>query len=210
MGTNLINKNDVILFQGDSITDAGRQKDNPAALGHGYAMITAGWMLAKSPELNLKFINRGISGNRTCDLVARWDADCIAIKPNLVSIMIGVNNSWHRYTKNALTADNVFESEYRVILTRVKKELPGTKIVILNPFLSDVPKIMHLHEDLDPKIQIVNKLAKEFADVHIPLDKMFRDAITKQPPEYWAADGVHPTVAGHAFIAQAWLNAVAG
>ncbi len=199
--------NDLILFQGDSITDAGRDKNDSSHLGCGYARVAASMLGAKHPELRPRFLNRGVSGDRTKDLVARWQDDCLSIKPDVLSIMIGINNVWRRYDQNDPTDVSTFEFEYRAVLARSRKS--GIReILLLEPFIVPVSKEWELRrEDLDPKIQIVRRLAREFQAYLVPLDGIFAAACTQAAPEYWAADGVHPTAAGHGLIADAWLNA---
>jgi len=197
-----------ILFQGDSITDAGRGK--PPGLGNGYARIASDILLSQLPELGLAPMNRGISGNRAKDLVERWDRDCIELKPDVVSIMIGVNDTWRAFDSNDPTTAEAFEESYRTILDRTRAEL-GAKIVVIEPFvLPCPPDRVAWRADIDPKIAAVRRLAREFADVYVPLDGILAEACTRVAPEYWAADGVHPTGAGHAFIALEWLKAVTG
>lgn len=111
-------EDELILFIGDSITDCRRDKAIPDTLGMGYAGMVAGRLGLDHAELNLRFLNRGVNGDRTCDLLARWDADCISLKPDWVSILVGVNNTWRRYDHNDPTPDDQFESEYRELLQR--------------------------------------------------------------------------------------------
>ncbi|MCF7817423.1 MAG: SGNH/GDSL hydrolase family protein [Kiritimatiellales bacterium] len=203
-------KNDVILFTGDSITDCDRNRNAPDSLGMGYAGMVAGRLGADHPELNLRFINRGISGDRTCDLLRRWDAECIGLEPDWVSILVGVNNTWRRYDHNDPTPDAVFEDEYRLLLKRLADETKA-KVVICSPFLLPTnPQVIAMREDLDPKIAIVKKLAADFGAAWVDFDLVFVAALGRHIPAYWASDGVHPTVAGHALMADAWIRMVAG
>jgi lysophospholipase L1-like esterase len=203
-------KNDLILFTGDSITDCGRNRSDPQSLGEGYVSMVAGRLGLKHPEQNLRFRNTGISGDRTCDLLARWDHDCIALQPDWVSILVGINNTWRRYDSNDPTPNDVFESEYRALLTRVKRET-SAKIVICSPFLVHVDAgIGHMREDLDPKIRMIRRLATEFEAIWVDFDAAFVSAQQRHIPSYWAGDGVHPSVAGHALIAETWLGIVVG
>lgn len=205
-----IEKGMKILFQGDSVTDAGRNRDLSGDLGKGYPQFIAGLFTAAHPDLNITFLNRGISGNRAKDLVERWTEDAIALRPDIVSILIGINDTWRRYDSNDPTSAEVFEAGYRTVLTRVRDEI-GARIVMLEPFVLPVPEDRKAwREDLDPKIVAVRKLATEFDALLLPLDGLFAKLATQSRPEIWAADGVHPTPAGHAAIAQAWLQAVAG
>ncbi len=206
----MICADDLVLFQGDSITDAGRDRHNDADLGWGYAALIAAWFSAAWPEKRVRFVNRGISGNRAKDLLARWSSDCLALKPNLVSILIGINDTWRRYDSNDPTSVEEFAASYRAILTQTREQL-AARLVICEPFLLPVPDDRRAWRvDLDPKIAAVRELAREFGAVYIPLDGLFAQASTRREPAFWAADGVHPTLAGHALIAQAWLKAVMG
>lgn len=197
-----------VLFQGDSITDCDRSRDDLKCLGHGYPMFIASRYLAKHPEYPVEFINRGVSGDRSCDLKTRWDKDCIEIQPDLVSILVGINDVWRRYDNNEPTSVDQFADNYHDILTRTV-ESTDAGIIILEPFVLPVMKAQDAwREDLDPKIQVVRALAREFDASLIPLDGLFAQAATKREPKFWSADGVHPTFEGHALIAQAWLDAV--
>jgi len=203
----LIKDGMTVLFQGDSITDCGRNDDS-FGMGLGYVMRVASDFTVKFPHLNVKFINRGIGGNRVCDLVARWDEDCIALKPDIVSILIGINDVWRRYDNNDSTTVENFKAQYHDILTRTKRET-NAQIIICEPFVLPCPDDrIKWREDLDPKIQAVRELAREFGAIYIPLDGIFAAASTRQASEVWANDGVHPTPAGNALIADAWLKAV--
>lgn len=202
-----LHTNDLILFQGDSITDAGRDKEDSSHLGSGYARLVASMLGATHPELRPRFLNRGVSGNRTKDLVARWQDDCLAIKPDVLSIMIGINNVWRRYDQNDPTDVSTFETEYRSILVGAR-ETGIREIMLLEPFIVPVSQEWEARrEDLEPKIQVVRRLAREFEARLVALDGIFAAACTQAPPEYWAPDGVHPTAAGHGLIANAWLDA---
>ncbi len=203
-------KDDLILFIGDSITDCGRDRNDLASLGMGYAAMLAGRLGLERAELNLRFLNRGIGGDSTCHLLARWDEDCIELKPDWVSILIGVNNTWRRYDQNDPTQDGVFSTECRELLEHVQNET-STKIVICSPFLLHTdPSIEKMREDLDPKIGILRKLAEEFGAIWVDFDAAFVAAKGRQIPSYWAFDGVHPTMAGHALMANAWMQTVVG
>ncbi|MHC4592324.1 MAG: SGNH/GDSL hydrolase family protein [Planctomycetota bacterium] len=205
---NLIEQNAVVLFQGDSITDAGRDRDNPSDLGRGYAMIAAAWFSALYPERRVSFLNRGIGGNRVVDLTNRWQCDCIELKPTWVSIMIGINDVWWRYEGAEATSAGQYESRYHDILRPVKDQLRA-RLVLCEPFvLPTAPDRERWREDLDPKIEVVRKLAREFGALLVSLDGVFAEACARREPEFWAADGVHPSPAAHALIARVWLQTV--
>ncbi len=208
MEKRLIKQGDTVLFQGDSITDAGRDRSNGADLGRGYALMAAGWFNALFPELGAKFLNRGISGNRVKDLQARWQQDCVDLQPDWVSIYIGINDCWRRYDREDPTSVETFAAGYRDLLERTS-QMTKAKIVMLEPFVLPVPEDRkQWREDLDPKINIVRELAREFGAHLVPLDGLFAQASTKASSADWAPDGVHPSPAGHALIARAWLQAM--
>ncbi|MBP6963213.1 MAG: SGNH/GDSL hydrolase family protein [Armatimonadetes bacterium] len=205
----LIEDDAVVLFQGDSITDAGRGRGNDPSLGTGYPNMIAAWFNATHPEKNVRFLNRGISGNRVTDLEARWKADCLDLKPTWLSILIGINDVWRRYDSSDPTSVEEYEDGYRRILTRVKEDTANPRLIVLEPFvLPTPPDRMAWREDLDPKIQAARSLAREFDAIYVPLDGIFAAASVAQPPAFWAGDGVHPTQPGHALIARKWLEAV--
>jgi lysophospholipase L1-like esterase len=203
-------QNDLILFTGDSITDCGRDRNDVASLGTGYASMIAGRLQRDFPELYLNFRNTGISGDRTCDLLDRWDEDCIGIKPDWVSILAGINNTWRRYDADDHTPDVRFEEEYRRLLQRVKDETDA-RIIMCSPFLLHIDaSVEGMREDLNPKIAIIKNLAVEFGAVWVDFDAAFVAAEQRHIPSYWAGDGVHPSDAGHALMAETWLGVVAG
>lgn len=203
----LIEDGSVVLFQGDSITDAGRIR-NTDDLGHGYALIAAAWFQALYPEKRVHFINRGISGNRIPDLQARWQTDCLELRPTWVSILIGVNETWRRYDSGMPTSVEEYEAGYRALLDSVIHNLQARPI-LGEPFVLPVPDDRNAwREDLDPKIAVVRKLAREYQAILVPYDGIFAQAATLREPAFWAEDGVHPSHAGHALMAQSWLRAV--
>jgi len=195
-----------ILFQGDSITDAGRDRSDPHNLGPGYPKYAAQYIRQQHPGMDLEFINLGIGGNQTKDLVARWQTDCIDLKPDLVSIHIGVNDTWHHAPNRDWIPNDVYESRYRSILTDIKTKT-SAKIMILEQFLLPVPDKEFFRVDLDPKIQITRKLAREFADIFIPADGLFAAACVGQDMYHWSPDGVHPNENGSAFMGKLYAEA---
>jgi acyl-CoA thioesterase-1 len=197
-----------VLFQGNSITDSSRNREDPQDLGKGFPMMAAAWFSALHPEMKVEFLNRGISGDRTKDLVQRWDADCLALKPDWVSVLIGINNMWRRYDSNDPTPLDRFEAEYQTILDQTSEKLE-TRLILCEPFLLPVREDhVRWREDLGPKIDVVHRLADKYDAILIPLDELFREACERREPAFWAPDGVHPSLAGHAYIAQAWLGYV--
>lgn len=211
----MIPKNSTILFQGDSITDCGRNRDaagspnDLGALGQGYAMMSAAELLCTGPANGLRIFNRGISGNRVVDLYARIQCDILNLKPDVLSILIGVNDTWHG--KNPDWSNGVaipkYERIYRNLLDEVREALPAVKFVLCEPF---VLRCGVVRDDwvgeIDERRAVVGKLANEFAAVLVPFQAMFDEAVKLAPPEHWAADGVHPTAAGHLLMAKCWLE----
>jgi lysophospholipase L1-like esterase len=160
------------------------------------------------PEITFDFINLGISGNRTDQLFDRLYPDAIALQPDVISILIGINDIWHR-SKNVATTDEQFELNYRSILERIRKE-SNAKIMILAPFLLDKEPFEGMREDLERMLPIVRALAEEYADIFVPLDKHFEEALKTQPePLYYSGDGVHPNDNGRRFIGKIYADAIA-
>lgn len=203
----MLKDNSLLLFQGDSITDTGRtgSADPSFSLGEGYPAKIA----AKLADRGIKVINRGISGNRTWDLIDRWDKDCIDIKPDYFSLLIGVNDTWRRYDSGMVTTAEEYEANMRQLLDRVVKETDA-KIILLNIFLLDVtPDKAQMRPDLIEKQEVISRLIKEydvtFVDIQALFDKMVAEGT---PMEELSADGVHPTDFGHEVIAAEWLRCV--
>ena len=198
-----------ILFQGDSITDAGRDYRNYYDLGNGYPRYAAEILRALFPEKDLEFIDLGISGNRTDQLFDRLYPDAIALAPDIISILIGVNDVWHRFGANRVaTTDEQIALNYRTILTELRAKTKA-KIVLIAPYILDNDDFLPIKEALAPVQKIIRSLAKEFADVYIPLDEYFAEALKTQPtPKYYSADGVHPNENGARFIGKIYADAV--
>ncbi len=199
-----------ILFQGDSITDAGRDKRNYHDMGNGYPKYASQLLAEAFPEKNLEFINFGIGGNRTDQLFDRLYADGIAFQPDIISVLIGINDIWHRYnaSQKIETTDEQIKVNYRAILSRLRKQT-NAKIVMLSPYLLDCDDKEPIREDLKTVLPIIRELAEEFADVYIPLDEHFEQALKTQPePKFYSADGVHPNANGAEFIGRLYAEAV--
>lgn len=195
-----------VLFQGDSVTEMARNRNNIQSLGRGYPKYAAELIRARHPDTEFQFINRGIAGDQAENLKARWQEDCIAHQPDVVSVMVGVNDTWLHADKGQWESHEYFEECYRYLLTEIK-EKTHAKIIMLEQFLLYVPDKAHFREDLDPKIQITRKLAREFADVFVPTDGLFAAASLDAKPTTWAYDGVHPTEFGAKFIAAHYADA---
>jgi len=200
----------VVLFQGDSITDAhrDRKRNGPndwPGLGRGYACLLAGALLADHPDARLQVYNRGISGNKVPDLAARWKEDTVELKPTILSILIGVNDIWHKLNGRYEGTVEDYQTGYRELLKGTLKELPGVRIVICEPF---VLRCGAVHEgwfpEFDERRAVARRLAEEMGFCFVPFQSMFDEATKHAPPAYWAADGVHPSLAGHALMAKRW------
>lgn len=213
--SNFFKADDVVLFQGDSITDAGREKEkelpNSAwSFGNGYAMIAAASLLNNMPEKNLVIYNRGISGNKVYQLAERWDKDCLDLKPNVLSILIGVNDYWHTRNGNYDGTVDIYENDYMKLIERTKKALPDAKLVLCEPFY--VLKTSAVDESwVEPMKQYqaaARRVSDAFETIWVPFQQIFDAAIEHAPGTYWTPDGVHPSMAGAQLMAEAWLKAV--
>ena len=204
----LIEENARVLFQGDSVTDAEHSREDDVDLGRGYAMMTAAWFSALHPGTRARFFNRGIGGNRIRDLETRWKKDCLDLAPTWVSILIGINDTWRRFDSNEITTPAAFEASYRAILEQTTRNTHA-RLILCEPFLLPVQEGQAAwRADLEPKIAITRQLGRAYGAICLPLDDVFLHAATLRPAEFWLRDGVHPTSAGHALIAQTWLKAV--
>jgi lysophospholipase L1-like esterase len=208
---------DVLLFQGDSITDAGRERDAAStpnaqpALGGGYAWLAACQLLVDRPADAIKIFNRGISGNKVPDLAARWQADCLDLKPNVLSILIGVNDLWHKLNGSFEGTPVAYEAQYRDLVAETRKSLPEVRLVICEPFVLHCGAVT---DDWFPRFDQYRSAAKRVADEararFLPFQTMFDEASKIAPPERWAADGVHPTADGAALMAHTWRQVLDG
>lgn len=210
-----LEKNNVILFQGDSITDAGRKRDdnsynNSNVLGSGYPMLAGAALLERYPSLDLKVYNKGISGNKVYQLAERWDKDCLEIKPDILSILIGVNDIWHKLDGKYDGTIEIYKKDYITLLEKTKKALPDIKLIICEPFA--VNGVKAVNDKWYPEFYSYQKTALEIATLFeatfIPYQKIFDEAQKQAPGVYWTPDGVHPSLAGAQLMAHAWLDAV--
>lgn len=206
-----------LLFQGDSITDMkwGRnQKDRNHYLGHSYVFLIAARLGVELPNAKLEFLNRGVSGNKVADLRKRWQKDAIEMKPDWLSILIGVNDiSWGG--KSGVHLEK-WEEDYRFILEHSRKENPKLKIVLMDPFVLRMTRLSsddawkYWRGEIDKLGEVVKRISTEFKAVHIETQKIFDQAAQQVSPEHWIWDGVHPLPQGHELIARNWLQTVGG
>lgn len=201
-----------ILFIGDSVTDVGRNRSDRTDLGQGYPLLLGSYLWNKYPAHDLEILNRGISGNSVADLKNRWEKDCLDLNPDIVSILIGVNNVW-KHMEDDQTSDEEalmkFENDYRWLLKTLAHRTDA-RVVIMEPFVLPYPKDrQEWREHIDPRIHIVRRLAKDYHATFVPLDGILNaKGIAHDFQTYTGDDGIHPTVAGHAAIAEAWIQYV--
>jgi lysophospholipase L1-like esterase len=202
-----------ILFQGDSITDGNRTRDNDwnHVMGHGFAYIIASRLWYDYPKQGFHFFNRGISGDRVPDLSSRWDTDTIALKPNLLSILVGINDT-NLAIDGGQSSIRSFEEDYRTLLRQTKAALPNLGLVLCEPFILPVGKVKDkwktYQKELGARQAVTQQLAKEFNAVFVPFQAAFNNALKNAPADYWIWDGVHPMPAGHELMAREWLKVV--
>ena len=211
----IFEKGNTILFQGDSITDAGREKqkelpNNPGSFGLGYAFLAASYLLNELPEKNLTCYNRGISGNKVYQLAERWQKDCLGLKPDVLSILIGVNDYWHMRDGRYDGTVEVYENDFRKLLKRTKENLPEVKLVICEPFCVTGASTVDESwvEPLKGYQIAAKKIAAEFNTLWVPYQSVFDEAVKHAPATYWTGDGVHPAMPGAQLMAEAWLRVV--
>lgn len=194
-----------LLFQGDSITDCGRFDQSSNFFGDGYPLHASELLKEKYPQIDFEFINLGISGNQTKDLVNRLQEDFIDVNPDIVSILIGINDVWHHSVERDWIDNSVFEERYRTVLQNIKDKTHA-KIMIMEPFLLPAPDKLFFREDLGPKIEIIRKLAREYADSYMPTDGLFASALIGTDYTVYCRDGVHPSVEGRKVIAKHYVE----
>jgi len=207
-------KEQIIVFQGDSITDAGRNRsryyaNDAGGLGYGYVFQIVAELLGSNPSKDLKCYNRGISGNKVYQLADRWEDDCLNLKPDVLSILIGVNDFWHKLNGNYDGTPDIYNTDLRKLLDRTKKEYPSIKLILGEPFaVKGGSAITQKWESEFYAYQDqAKKIAEDYNAVFIPLQKIFDDALKIAPVSYWCPDGVHPSIAGAYLMKNGWLEA---
>ncbi len=199
-----------ILFIGDSITEASRDYTRAGSLGTGYAMMVANLFSADYKEKKSRFFNRGVADDKIEDLKNRWQKDCLNLKPDIVSILIGINDVVGRYFWKSPTSTKRFEEDYRTVIEQTCENL-AAKLVLLTPFMVYRTKIQSVYKrSLKHKIVVIKKLSREFKTLLVPLDEIFEEASRQTEPAYWSVDGIHPTAMGHSLIAKSWLESISG
>ncbi len=202
------------LFQGDSITDGNRSRNNDwnHVMGHGYQYIIASKLWYDLPQKGFHFFNRGISGNKVTDLAARWQTDTLDIKPDVLSILIGINDTSVFIDGNKDFTVDAYESGYRQLLQQTKEQLPNVQFVLCEPFVLPVGKVkdnwQQYADEVAKRATSVKKLSAEFNTVFVPLQDAFNKVLSKASADYWIWDGVHPMPAGHELMAIEWTKEV--
>jgi lysophospholipase L1-like esterase len=202
-----------ILFQGDSITDGGRWREGSDlnhSMGQSYPYLLSSRLGYDNPKRGLKFINRGISGNTVADLLGRWQPDTIDLQPDILSILIGVNDLDHFMRGDKDHAADQFEKRYRTLLSLTKDKLPKTRLILGEPFLLPVGRIRESWQQYGSEVavrqKIVQQIAFDFHTEYIPFQQAFNKSLHEAPADYWIWDGIHPTPAGHELLAREWLK----
>jgi lysophospholipase L1-like esterase len=213
----LIKPDATILFQGDSITDAGRsrepifQPNTQSALGNGYAWLAASQLLVDRPDDKLTIFNRGISGNKVFQLAERWQTDALNLKPTVLSILIGVNDIWHKLNGQYDGTVERYEKDYTALVKQTEDALPKVSLIIFEPFVLRCGAVnSSWFPEFDEYRAAAKRVAEEAGALFVPFHEMFERAAKIAPPERWAKDGVHPSADGAALMAHTWRRYVDG
>lgn len=195
-----------IIFFGDSITDCGRDRSDIKSLGNGYVKILADKLRPIYPDTDIELINKGVSGNEASDLLGRVENDVIALKPDAVVIMIGINDTLHRYKDGKILDLKQFEADFTALLTRIKEE--GIVVIFLEPFLLPAPDKLRMRKVFNSELAVINKVALQLADEFVAYDEMFNGLCERLPYTEYSLDGVHPTHRGSRLIADQAIKAI--
>lgn len=207
-------ENPTVLLQGDSITDAGRDRgayyaNNGRGMGNGYVYQIVAEMLGAHPDKGFRFYNRGISGNKVYQLAERWEDDCLQLMPDLLSILIGVNDFWHTLSSGYAGTVETYDADFRQLLDRTKKALPDIKLIIGEPFAVEGGSAINAawYPEFPRYQQAARNIASDYRAAFIPYQQIFDEALKIAPVEYWCPDGVHPSMAGGHLMKKAWIDA---
>lgn len=201
-----------ILFTGDSITDAGRNReltDIIWGMGSGYPLLVKSKLNYDYPG-KYEIINRGIAGHRITDLYARIKDDLINLKPDVLSVLIGINDVWHEIEANNGVDAEKFEKIYDMFLSEVKAALPDIKIILLGAYVTKSSATEeswdYFYPEAKKRAESAKRLAEKHGAVYVPLQEKFDEAVAKMPEPYWTLEGVHPTEAGYQLIFNEWMK----
>lgn len=203
----------LLLFQGDSITDSGRDRsrtspNDAAGLGAGYVTRIASALLGRHPRAGWRIANRGVSCDRVVDLLARWPRDTLHLQPDLVSVLVGVNDTWHAHNNHNGVSVARYEEIYRLLLSDVRAARPQCRLVLGEPYALLGGEFADAWmPELRERSTVVRRLAEEFDAAFVPYQECFDAALGKYSLAELAPDGVHPSPIGHELMAQAWLTA---
>jgi lysophospholipase L1-like esterase len=207
----------VLLFQGDSITDAGRSRfssgpNSPEGMGFGYPRMIMDHIREDDPDQLLQFYNRGISGNRIQDLAGRWPQDTLRLEPDLISILIGINDTWNYLYMGLGSSPEGFRRIYQQILKSTRETRPNSTLVLCEPFMLLAGEVTEeWNEDISQRQSSVRELAEEFNATYIPFQSALDRAVSEGVPAHQLLeDGVHPTHRGHRLLADCWIKNVLG
>ncbi len=206
-----LKRDDTIVFIGDSITAADRHRQAYSPLGFGYVHFAGNLLLARNPALDLKIVNTGISGDTVIDLKDRWQRDCIAHRPNVLSVLVGINDVWRRTMEPDMAERTASPAEFEITYEQLLAQAKGRcrcQLVLMEPFLFCRDRENEVFRALMPYLEAVRKLAKKHEAVLVPLQREIDRQIVEISPEKWSEDAVHPHLWAHAWIAQQWLDAV--
>lgn len=195
-----IKKNSVLLFQGDSVTDCHRNRENDLELGNSFVPMIA----AELEKYYIKVINRAIAGNKVNDLLDRFDKDFKEVNPDHLVLLIGVNDTWHNYPNSK--SDSVFEEEYDLLLSKIKSEM-NCNVLIMEPFIIGYKEeYIVMRRDLLGKIEVIRRLCKNYGHEYISFDSDFAEVLVKEDEELYSIEGIHPKEAGYRLMANKILS----
>ena len=198
-----------LVFIGDSITDAGRRQPGTQPYGNGYVHLARAFLVARYPALGLDITNQGIGGNTVRDLDQRWEQDVVALRPDWLSVKIGINDVWRTVAgrhKEAVPLEE-YVATYERLLARAR-DATGARLILMEPYVIEADRADRFRALIDQYLPVVHRLAEQFGAILIRTQAAFDEALLAQPAAYWAEDRVHPNAPGHAVIARAWLRGV--
>lgn len=195
-----------IVFFGDSITDCDRDREDLNSLGNGYVKILADKLRPIYPDTDIELINKGVSGDRVQELLARVQTDVLDLKPDAVVIMIGINNVWHKFTHGKELDLVEFEQDLKELIAKLKEA--GIVVIFLEPFLLPAPDKLRMRKIFNEELKIIDRVGEEMCDEFVAFDEMFNGLVESIPYSEYSLDGVHPTHRGSRLIANTAIKAI--